>query len=224
MAAGGRATIIPSELAGAVGAQAGRADSLAGEIDQVDLLGESSLAPSRPLRFTLRTLLGATAVVAVALAVWQAVGPLVGLTLLLVSIALSLHVVGNALGTRLRDHGAMRTAPVPVEDSLPPGACPRRSAGAPLPAHQFAPATRLSRRAALGWPPLAVAFSAGLLGAIGGGRVTQQLYPDVATWSALAVGALAAGALAAMFAYWTSSWLHVFLAAWWQAHCDAHRG
>jgi hypothetical protein len=177
----------------------------------------------RPPRFTLRTLLVVTALVAVGLAVWQAVGPTVALMLLTVFLAISLHVVGNALGTRLREQGTMGTADAVADDSLPAGACPRRTTGPPLAAHQFAPTTRLSRRASLGWPPLMVASSAGVLGAVVGGRISQQMYPDAATWQALAVAALASGALAAMFAYWVSSWLHVFLTAWWQAHREAHQ-
>lgn len=200
--------------------------SVAGEREQLDSRGEpdrSVMPINRSLRFTLRTLLAAMAFVAVALTVWQAVGPTVGLMLLVGFLAVSLHVLGNALGTRLREQGTMGNGDAGGQDSLPEGACPRRAAGPSLAAHQFAPATRLSRHGSLGWPPLIVASAAGLLGAIGGGRASQELYPEATTWPALAVAALAGGALAAMFAYWFSSWLHVFLAAWWQAHREAHQ-
>jgi hypothetical protein len=92
-----------------------------------------------------------------------------------------------------------------------------------LAAHQFAPVTGLSQHASLGWWPVIVTALAGLGGAAAGGHAWRRLYPEAANWSALAVGGLATGALAAMFAYWMTSWLQVCLGAWWQAHREGHR-
>jgi predicted MFS family arabinose efflux permease len=190
---------------------ADRSDNVAGE-------HQPRRTERQPLRFTLRSLLLVTALVALALAVWQAVGPAIGLVLLVVLTAVSLHVLGNAMGTRLREQGTRRSSQESRDDSLPEGALRLPLKSAPLPAYRFAPVTHLSRRTSLGWLPLVATGLAGLVGAIVGGRALQNLDPQSATWSTLALGAVATGALAAMFAYWTTGWLQVVLAAWWQAH------
>jgi hypothetical protein len=187
--------------------------------DQPDkvAVGSDPLRGSLP-RFTLRSLLLGMGVVAVVLAVLQAVGAATGLMLLLMFTAIVLHVIGNALGTRLRDQGTHQQASSGANGPAPRGGFPLGSRAAPVPSHQFAPVTRLSSRASLGWSPIVVTSVAALIGAIVGGRALQRLHPEAATGSTLLLGGLATGALTAMFAYWMASWLQVFLGAWWQAH------
>jgi hypothetical protein len=171
-----------------------------------------------PPRFGLGALFATISLVALGLAVWKAVGPVVGVSLLLLLMAVVAHVAGNALGTRLRDRGTQHALVAWKDDtsaSRPPAAQPRAQ---PVPPHHFAPVTRLSQRTSLGRFPLVVTVLGGIAGAIAGGLLLQRTSPESATLSTLAVGATASGVLAALFSYWLFSLLQVFLGAWWQAH------
>jgi hypothetical protein len=178
----------------------------------------SSAAGLPAPRFSLGALFAAIGVVALGLSVWKAVGPVVGVSLLLLLMAVVAHVAGNALGTRLRDRGTQHALAGWKDDTSTGGSPAARPRAQPVAPHHFAPVTRLSQRTSLGWCPLVVTVLGGIAGAIAGGLLLQRSSPESATLSTLAVGATASGVLAALFSYWLFSLLQVFLGAWWQAH------
>ena len=97
-----------------------------------------------PPQFGLRTLLWLVTACAVLLAAahWLEMSPLLVGGLLFFAVAIALHVVGNAIGTRLREIGDCPEAPLRENG----GAHFRR----PRP-EDFAPVTRLSAKQSLGW-------------------------------------------------------------------------
>lgn len=96
--------------------------------------------PLKPPQFSLRTLFVLLTLVACFSALATAVSPMVlaGIVFLVVSIAA--HVAGNKLGTTLRDHARRQQ----LSQKLTP------EHGAPIAGLEYAPATRLRERKALG--------------------------------------------------------------------------
>jgi hypothetical protein len=90
--------------------------------------------------------------------------------------------------------------------------------GGQLQAHHFAPVTRLSYRASLGWLPLVATLLGAVAGGCGGGVLLRGLYPDQSTPATIALGSVAAAALAAFGSYWSICLLQALFGAWWQAH------
>jgi hypothetical protein len=156
--------------------------------------------------------------VAFGLGVWQAVGPAMGLTLLLLTMIVGAHVAGNAIGSRLRASGTRQAMSNPHRAVADRQAADVRAARRALQPHHYAPVTRLSQRTSLGWLPLVVAGWGAVFGALVGGLLLFRIYPDTATISTVSTGCFATGALGAIWAFWTFSLLKVFLGAWWQAH------
>ena len=156
-------------------------------------------------RFRLRTMLLAVTLCGVACAVMQAVGPawsaILGFGLLLVAM----HVLGNAIGTRLRD------------DATADAACdtderPRHPASFRRPVRS----KELARRAPLGrWIVLVTA-----IGVAGGGTLGEIFLFGNSARTAVAVGTISSAVIGGFAAFLTSSFLCVGASALWQAHCD----
>jgi len=164
------------------------------------------------LRFSLRTLMLATAGIAVSMAVWRVVGPAVGTGLAVTLAAVLAHVAGNALGSRLRDKphrgDGGRTVGTPLSPDAAATSIPPR----------YAPVTRLSERAPLGWFLPAITSVGALAGAAAAGWWMWTHHRNASTPGTLAVTCLAMALFAGLGTFWVFGLLQVFLGAWWQAH------
>src|SRR4051812_7023772 len=105
---------------------------------------EAKTAPPqslRPPQFGLRTLLLLVTACGMLLALSRWTSPVVVVLLVFLAVSIFCHVVGNAIGTRLREIG----------DGSSPSQSPDEAISFRRPqAHDFAPATRLSERHSLG--------------------------------------------------------------------------
>src|SRR4051812_35672142 len=106
----------------------------------------SSVTEHRPEirfpRYGLRTLMAIVAVAAVLFAVMGTIGPLASAGLLMGLAVIGLHVVGNAIGTSLRDCAPRRTMEIPGTEPA--------ERGATL-IYADMPVSQLRRRTPLGW-------------------------------------------------------------------------
>jgi hypothetical protein len=120
---------------------------------------------------------------------------------ILFALIVAMHVIGNALGTRLRDLG---DTPLSSTGSAAQSTSPRR-----LTTADFAPLTRLRQRISLGKRILILtvlgAVAGGLLGLFG----IEWLSGEPAEWPVLAAGTGACAVLGAIWSYAISSFLIV---------------
>ncbi len=157
------------------------------------------------LQFRLRTLLIAVTACGAAFAIMNVIGPIWSTLFIFMILLASFHVIGNALGTRLRDEAAANSA----IDCDPPPTFPPATIAPPA-------VKRLAVHKPLGWGIAALT----LCGALGGGALGEILFSGQATHAALIVGAISAGILGGLATFLASSFIRVGLAALWQAHCD----
>jgi hypothetical protein len=122
----------------------------------------------------------------------------------------SAHVIGNSLGTRLRDGAEQR----------PAGGAPERL---PLRFVERAP-TRLRERARLHWITLVMSACGAAAGAYFGGSALAASYPAAST-AAVVVGYASSGVLGGFAGFVVSSFLAVVRQALSEAHAgsDNHR-
>lgn len=170
---------------------------------------ESQPGPARsglePPRFTLRTLMIVVTALGCLFGFMSAMGALWSMVILLfVCLALA-HVIGNTLGTRLREgahHDAqsgIEPRPIVVRDNTPVVA----------PEH-------LTRRARLGRITLLMLVCGALAGAVGGALLSNELYPESGA-GPLAVAVVSAAVLGGFAGFLTSSFISVGRAAWREA-------
>jgi len=164
-----------------------------------------------PPRFTLRTLLLAMTLLGCLFGLMTALGGQWSLVILLFSGLVLAHVLGNSLGTKLRDRAARR-----VDASAHD---PRRPA-APQP--PLLPPGRLTQRVRFSRVTPATALAGGVAGAFLGGMVSAGTYPEAGA-GAVALGVVSAAVLGAFAGFLTSSFLSVLRQAWREAlaHGDA---
>ena len=165
-------------------------------------------AALKPPQFTLRALLVAMTALACLFAVMTAVGSVWSLAILLLLALVSAHVVGNAVGTKLRDRSVRR----PI---VHPSAAPRRAA----PPREFASPKRLTEPARLHWITLVTSGGGALAGGYFGGSALANSYPD-ATIAAVVLGVASSAVLGGFVGFAASS----FLAVMRQALSEAHAG
>jgi len=165
----------------------------------------------KPPQFTLRALLVLITAVACLFAVMTAVGSLWSVAILLLLALVSAHVVGNAVGTKLRNGSptrptirrrvdAQRAAP-PVKSALP---------------------KRLTEPTPLHWMTLVMAGGGALGGGYFGGSALAANYPD-ATTAAVVLGVVSSGVLGGFAGFATSSFLFVMRQALSEAHAGSDR-
>jgi hypothetical protein len=164
---------------------------------------------ARPPQFGLRTLLLAITALSVVFAVFAAVGPMWSAMLALAFSLIGLHVVGNALGTRLREEAPHRiNLETPVDaEPLPP----LQLAG------EIPAARRLQEHASIDfrcW--IAAAFGA-VLGASLGGICVAWMVGQRLTLSGLLVGIASSAVLGGLFCFMASSLFLVARTAWREA-------
>jgi uncharacterized protein YcfJ len=135
-----------------------------------------------------------------------------GLAVVIVCVAVLIgaHVVGNALGTRLRDQAATRprettAASPPSIDSL------IRPVAAALPVTSLRNKQRLSRTTPV------VATVAAVAGAIVGGILLAWFNSPRGTLAGLVVGGLSCGFLGGFVGFLAGSFLEIFGPAWTEA-------
>jgi len=171
----------------------------------------------KPPQFTLRTLLVFTAVVAVLLAVMNTIGAMWSLALVFLLVLAAAHVVGNSLGTKLRE-GAPRREVAPAAPSAGrtplPSAAVRSAVVAP---------TRLREPARLHWSNIVLTAAGMAAGAYFGGSALVGSYPD-APVAAFVLAYVSSGVLGGFAGFVVFSFLAVVRQALSEAHAgsDAH--
>ncbi len=159
-----------------------------------------------PPRFTLRTLLIVMTLCGGLFALMSAIGALWSVGLLFFTLLIGGHVLGNSLGTRLRD--GERPGPPP---RLRENVVPALATVAP---QRLAERTRLSRLA------MALGLLGGVVGAFLGGMGSANLYPEAGP-GAVTLGTLSAGVLGGLIGFAASSFVLVVRAAWREALGDS---
>jgi hypothetical protein len=167
----------------------------------------------RPPQFGLRTLLLAVTACAVLLAVmqWLRISLVVAASLVFLAITVGLHVLGNVVGTRLRQIGSQPDTAMSDLDA--------RATRALQPA-DFAPATRLGARHSLGWVIIAATLAAALAGGIGGGVWTALAGRGAVPWANIGVGCIAFGSLSGLAGFGATALTMVLWSAISQAHSN----
>jgi fatty acid desaturase len=159
-------------------------------------------------QFRLRTLLLLMAVCGALFALVQAIGMLMSLVLLVAIGLVAAHVIGNALGTRLRGEAARRSSMDEATEEPPPvsGTVPMRPIASKLTEHR-----RLPRRL------LAIAGIWAVMGGIvGGGLITAFAWQDI-TVAGVALGIGSSAVLGGLAGFLASSFFTVARAAWREA-------
>jgi hypothetical protein len=164
----------------------------------------------RPPQFGLRTLLWLITACAVLLAAvhWLDLSPLAVGVLLLFAIAIALHVVGNSLGTRLRQIGDRPEIQL-LDREKSEGRQPRPE--------DFAPATRLSVRQSLGWIIAVATLTGTITGGLGGGVWTAISSRGPTSLFNIAIGVIAFAVLGGLAAFGVVALVQVLLGAILQA-------
>ncbi len=164
--------------------------------------------------FRLSTLLTVTAILCVVLALGKVVSPLLsGITLLLFCVV-SVHVCGNAVGTKLRQ-SARHVPPLAHDDAIPnPGS-----------AHEVdltPQSTRLSQHGQVGWGTTLATLLGALAGGIVGGWVLQVTMQDeTASTPAMVLGVVSCALLGAFVCFGICSLLGAVSGAVFEAHQGA---
>lgn len=164
-----------------------------------------------PPQFGVLTLLVSMFLLGAVFAAFKYGGPFGGFAAVLSVLTVLGHVLGNALGTRLRT-GGTATHDEPAR---------RTEHRKPLES-DFAPSTGLRRRSPLGLPVL-IATAAGVLAGIvfAVGLYVNNYWPDATTFH-LAVAAVAFGVLGGIWTFIGTSFLQVSLRELVSASRDSH--
>ena len=167
----------------------------------------------RPPRFGLKTLLWLVTALAICFASIGYLGSHATALLILFALAVLAHVVGNAMGTQLRDLGSQRA--VDRADPTAGGGKFR-----PLTESDFAPATRLRDRVPLGRPLTIVTLLGTVCSGVGGGFLFMRLMRPPIQMTNVALGFIAAAVLGGIWTFAAASFLQVAAGAIWQARQD----
>ncbi|MEM7314303.1 MAG: hypothetical protein AAF497_14230 [Planctomycetota bacterium] len=182
---------------------------LSDDNNTIDESAESEdLAPAlSPPQFGLRELFWFVAFTAILLVAVKTLPPLVSAVMTLFALAIFAHVIGNALGSKLRDHGNIaQMASAPAE---------------PVQAEDhFAPTTELSDHRGLSrLIKILSGVGAGVGCLIGGGALAVINWEN-ATIASVALAALACSVLGGLFGFLAASFLQVTYEAWMEAVSD----
>jgi hypothetical protein len=168
-------------------------------------------ATLKPPQFTLRTLLLIIFALACLLAVMTAIGSLWSLAILLLASLVLAHVLGNAVGTRLRDRSVSR---LDVDPALTPSR--------PIPRRELLSPKRLTEPARLHWITLVITVGGAAAGGYLGGSALAASYPE-ATTAAVVLGYVSSGVLGGFAAFTISSFISVARGALSEAHAASDR-
>lgn len=163
-----------------------------------------------PPRFSLRTLLAAISLLCCLFALMSAIGLLWSTALVLFLGLILAHVLGNSLGTKLRDQASRQ---IDADRSLtPPTPC------LPVRVNVEAP-RRLTERTGLHRITLLMTVGGALVGGELGGLGLAAIYPRESI-AAVGLGVISSAVLGAFAGFAASSFLSVVR----QALAEAHRG
>jgi hypothetical protein len=135
---------------------------------------------------------------------WLELSPLAVGGLLFLAAAIGLHVVGNAIGTRLRQIGDGPDV-LSLDREEPVRRQPRPE--------DFAPATRLSVKQSLGWIIAAATLAGTAAGGIGGGLWTAIASRGPLDFFNICIGIIAFAALGGLAAFGVAALVQVLLGA-----------
>jgi hypothetical protein len=157
-----------------------------------------------PPRFTLRTLLLAVTAMGCLFGLMTVLGSLWSMAILFFSCLIMGHVLGNSLGTTLRDRASRRvTREQGLAFSSVPPAIVKLEVAAP---------GRLSQRARLNRITLVMTFGGALAGGTLGGTLSALIYPDAGA-AAVGLGVVSSAVLGAFVGFAASSFVSVARAA-----------
>ena len=160
--------------------------------------------------FRLSTLMIVMAITCMGLALMKVVSPfLSGLAVLLLLLVFA-HVLGNALGTQLRQ-SSRHAQPLSLDDDIP-------TPGNVRDTRILAPQTRLSHRSRLGLGTKIMTGIGAVLGAIGGGWLLWWSMKGETSTPAMGLGVVSCGVLGGFVGFAVSSLLGVLGGAVVQAH------
>jgi len=165
-----------------------------------------------PPQFSLISLLVAITAVSIIFASYQLLGAAAAFILALLTVAVAAHVIGNSLGTRLRDIGnaSKQVAHAGVKQR------------GDVSESDLAPVTRLHHVASLGRPLVVCTGIGAVAGLISGLLLFVWANWEQASWSASSLGVAAFIFLGGFFGFLLSSFLQVGMDALVQAH-DAEK-
>jgi hypothetical protein len=164
----------------------------------------------RPPKFTLRTLWLSMTALCCLFAVMASLGALWSAVLVLFLCLVVAHVVGNKVGTQLRDHADRQI--LAERSTRPPRSAERVSLGVAAP-------EQLTSRRKLNRVTLLMAIGGALIGAELGGIGLTVIYPQ-ASYGAMALGVFSSAVLGGFAGFLTGSFFSVIR----QALAEAHRG
>ena len=155
----------------------------------------------KPPQFTLRMLLVAITIAGGLFAVLAAIGAVWSVAVLFLLLLIAAHVIGNSMGTRLRDSSSRQI----VANQAP---------ATSRPAADFATTPRrLAERNRLHWITAVIATSGALAGGYFGGSALAASYPTASN-AALTLGVVSSGVLGGFLGFVVSSFVSVARQAW----------
>jgi len=155
----------------------------------------------KPPQFTLRMLLVAITLAGALFAVLAAIGAVWSVAILFLLTLIAAHVLGNSVGTRLRDNSPRTPWVGPAETSHRPVA-------------DFATTPRrLAQRNRLHWITAVIATSGALAGGYFGGSALAASYPTASS-AAHTLGYVSSGVLGGFLGFVVSSFVSVARQAW----------
>ncbi len=163
-------------------------------------------------QFSLRTLLVVTTVAAGLLALMMSVGAVWAMAILFFLALVGAHVIGNSLGTRLRD-GAVARSDVRSVVAGPVRASKQTTVPDP---------TRLQERNRLHWINGVFTIAGAIAGGYYGGTALAETYPE-ATMAACVLAYISSGVLGGFAVFAGSSFLSVVRQALSEAHAGSDR-
>jgi len=166
-------------------------------------------ATLRPPQFTLRTMMIVTLLVAVLVSVMTAVGTVWALGILFFVLLIAAHVVGNAVGTRLRDRATTR----------PEVAAEMRRAASQGKSVVMHGPSRLGQHRRLHWFTRVLTVAGALTAGYFGGVALAAAYPD-ATTAAVWLAHLSSGVLGGLAVFIVTAFLMIVR----QMLSEAHAG
>jgi hypothetical protein len=170
---------------------------------------KTSQSPLQPPQFTTPVLLLTTGGLAVLLAILRLCPPYIAFAIFLLAGSILVHVLGNYLGTRLRD-GVQGDGQLPMEDA---DDIPSQGEA------RFAPRPGLSQFIRLGRGMVICISVGGTIAAVVGTWLLVQLQPGVVHWHHLLLAVVSCGVLGGLLTFWIVSFLWVFI----QAIAEGHR-
>ncbi len=186
--------------------------------EMVTVTHEPAQGGLAPPRFSLQTFLVAIGALAFLMAVFRIAGPNFGIPAVFLLVLVAAHVLGNALGTRLRESRRGDASRGTEQDDGPPRGMGRFDPSAAR------PATLLSEHQSHGWFLLVVSCFGGATAAFLTANYLPRWYSQPISRQTYLFACLAVGLLAAAVSFWVFGLARVFSAAWWQAHRGDRQG